>query len=58
MGSDKEQELRGDIRQLLSDTLVRINALIRLDSDEFLIKIEENNAAYYRRLLTSIDRGE
>jgi hypothetical protein len=51
----KDLELRGDIRELLSETLVRINALKRLDSDEILIKIEESNAAYYRKLLTAID---
>jgi hypothetical protein len=52
---NRDQELRGDIRELLSQTLVRINALKRLDSDEILIKIEESNAAYYRKLLTAID---
>jgi hypothetical protein len=51
----KDLELRGDIRELLSQTLVRINALKRLDSDEILIKIEESNASYYRKLLTAID---
>ena len=54
----KDLELRGDIRQLLSNTLVRINALTKLDSDEILIKIEESNATYYRKLLTAMDKGE
>lgn len=59
MSMSKDQELRGDIRELLSNTLVRINALKKLDSDEILIKIEESNASYYRKLLTAIDnKGE
>ena len=51
----KDLELRGDIRELLSQTLVRINALKRLDSDDYLITTEEAHAAYYRKLLTAID---
>jgi hypothetical protein len=54
----KDLELRGELRELLSQALVRINALKRLDSDEILIKIEESNAAYYRKLLTAMYKGE
>ena len=54
----KDQELRGDIRQLLSNTLIKINALKRLDADAALINIEEDHAAYYRKLLNAMNKGE
>jgi len=52
---NKDKELRGELRELLSQALIRANALQRLDSDEILIKIELSNAAYYRELLSNID---
>jgi hypothetical protein len=45
-------ELRGEIRQSLSDTLVRINALKRLDADTNLIELEELRAENYRSALS------
>jgi hypothetical protein len=52
---DNTFKLRGEIRQLLSDTLVRINALKRLDADTNLIKLEELRAANYRSALSYMD---
>ena len=52
---DNTFKLRGEIRQLLSDTLVRINALKRLDADTNLIKLEELTAANYRSALSYMD---
>jgi transposase len=51
---NKDQELRGDIRELLSQTLVRIAALERSNADEFLINGEKFHANYYRQLLKKI----
>lgn len=52
---NKDYELRGEIRQSLSDTLVRINALKRLSADTNLIKLEELRAANYRSALSYMD---
>ena len=49
---DNTFKLRGEIRQSLSDTLTRINALKRLDADTNLIKLEELRAANYRSALS------
>jgi transposase len=51
---NKEQELRGDIRELLSQTLVQIAALERAGADKFLIDGEKFHANYYRQLLKKI----
>jgi hypothetical protein len=53
-----KEELRGDIRQLLSDTLVQIAALERSNADQFLIDGEKFHANYYRQLLNSMNQGE
>jgi transposase len=55
---NKEQELRGDIRELLSQTLVQIAALERSNADKFLIDGEKFHANYYRQLLNSMNKGE
>jgi transposase len=55
---NKDQELRGDIRELLSQTLVRISALERVGADQFIINGEKFHADYYRRLLNSMNKGE
>ena len=46
-----EQELRGDVRELLSNTLKLIGALERLECDEELISKEQGRAAAFRSIL-------
>ena len=54
----KEQLLRGEIRELLSNTLTLIGALERLECDEELISKEQGRAAAYRSVLDLLDKGE
>jgi hypothetical protein len=55
---DKEQLLRGEIRELLSNTLTLIGALERLECDEELISKEQGRAAAYRSVLDLLNKGE
>jgi len=55
---NKDQKLRGDIRQLLSETLTLIGALERLECDEELISKEQGRAAAYRTVLELLNKGE
>ena len=55
---NKDQELRGDIRQLLSDTLRVIGALERLECDEELISKEQGRAAAYRTVLDLLNKED
>lgn len=51
-----EQELRGEIRQLLSNTLKLIGALERLECDEELIIKEQGRAAAFRSVLDLMNK--
>ena len=55
---NKDQELRGDIRQLLSDTLRVIGALERLECDEELISKEQGRAAAFRTVLDLLNKED
>jgi hypothetical protein len=55
---DQIQEMRGDLREALSETLLRIRALERLDADKDLIETEINRANNCRKLLLILNKGE
>lgn len=55
---DQIQEMRGDLREALSETLLRIRALERLDADKDLIETEINRANNCRKLLSILNKGE
>jgi hypothetical protein len=54
---NKDQELRGDIRELLSNTLTIINALERLECNKELLNNYKGQASSYRTVLELLDKA-
>jgi hypothetical protein len=53
-----DQEMRGDLREELSQTLLKIGALQRLDADKDLIEIAMRHANKCRELLSVLSEKE